>query len=295
MSTTHICLGDVDLVTKLSRDSATDRSWTDGQLNSLLGARLCRQFQRAHPRSQPLHTGALHWRTTRTSHRQATKVGLSRRRRARAHRHPVIGSNEKFQQQGQARGRSSGPSQFKGKANGTQPSGGAPYELPNGQWCLKGTCQFNNDKVNPGGPCYCDPRWPGPLPEKVLKNKQQVERNKNVRENNAKRLQVANLPICSAIAAGHEHEQVIDVNEIGKNFTLLNAVEAATGDQEDDQGEQTDPSLDYAVLTNTNTAPFDTAIHLPTSPQARAAAQYGKATPLFQTPTMPHAPTTDII
>eukprot|EP00965_Chrysotila_dentata_P037960 1261802-Pleurochrysis_carterae.AAC.1 len=63
------------------------------------------------------------------------------------------------------------PSRFKGKPSGTQSSGGAPYELLNGQSCSKGTCQFNRDKVNPGGPSYRDPRWPGPLPEKVLKNK----------------------------------------------------------------------------------------------------------------------------
>eukprot|EP00965_Chrysotila_dentata_P171326 5654046-Pleurochrysis_carterae.AAC.1 len=69
------------------------------------------------------------------------------------------------------------------------PRGAALYELPNGQWCSKGTCHFTHDEINPGGPCYRDPRWPGPLPDKVLKNKQQVERTKNARENNAKRLQ----------------------------------------------------------------------------------------------------------
>eukprot|EP00965_Chrysotila_dentata_P021534 713491-Pleurochrysis_carterae.AAC.1 len=31
---------------------------------------------------------------------------------------------------------------------------------------VKGTCHFTHDKVNPGGPCYRDPRWPGPLPDK---------------------------------------------------------------------------------------------------------------------------------
>eukprot|EP00965_Chrysotila_dentata_P122298 4043049-Pleurochrysis_carterae.AAC.1 len=60
-----------------------------------------------------------------------------------------------------------------GNAQGGAPRGGAPYELPNGQWCSKGTYHFTLDKVNPGGPCYRDPRWPGPLPKKVLKNKQQ--------------------------------------------------------------------------------------------------------------------------
>eukprot|EP00965_Chrysotila_dentata_P184477 6090134-Pleurochrysis_carterae.AAC.1 len=38
------------------------------------------------------------------------------------------------------------PSRFKGKPGGTQSSGGAPYELPNGQWCSKSTCHFNHDK-----------------------------------------------------------------------------------------------------------------------------------------------------
>eukprot|EP00965_Chrysotila_dentata_P182191 6016357-Pleurochrysis_carterae.AAC.1 len=47
------------------------------------------------------------------------------------------------------------PTRFKGKQGNTQPSGGAPYELLNGQWCSKGTCHFNprcHIKVNPGGP-----------------------------------------------------------------------------------------------------------------------------------------------
>eukprot|EP00965_Chrysotila_dentata_P124930 4129920-Pleurochrysis_carterae.AAC.1 len=95
-----------------------------------------------------------------------------------------------------------------GNAQGGAPRGGAPYELPNGQWCSQGTCHFTHDKVNPGGPCYRDPRWPGPVPEKVLKNKQQVERIKNARENNGKRLQVANLPICSAVSTGQSGEQI---------------------------------------------------------------------------------------
>eukprot|EP00965_Chrysotila_dentata_P179421 5925290-Pleurochrysis_carterae.AAC.1 len=38
------------------------------------------------------------------------------------------------------------PSRFIEKAGGAQPSGGAPYELPNGQWCSKGTSHFNHDK-----------------------------------------------------------------------------------------------------------------------------------------------------
>eukprot|EP00965_Chrysotila_dentata_P098632 3260719-Pleurochrysis_carterae.AAC.1 len=35
---------------------------------------------------------------------------------------------------------------------GEAPRGGAPYELPNGQWCSKRTCHSTHDKVNPGGP-----------------------------------------------------------------------------------------------------------------------------------------------
>eukprot|EP00965_Chrysotila_dentata_P056147 1861075-Pleurochrysis_carterae.AAC.1 len=105
-----------------------------------------------------------------------------------------------------------------GNAQGGATRGGVPYEMPNGQWCSQGTCHFTHDKVNPGGLCYRDPRWPGPLPDKVLNNKQQVERIKNARENNAKRLQVANLPylpICSAISTGQAGDQIIHVNGIG--------------------------------------------------------------------------------
>eukprot|EP00965_Chrysotila_dentata_P143222 4732498-Pleurochrysis_carterae.AAC.1 len=38
------------------------------------------------------------------------------------------------------------PTRYKGKQGKTQPSGGAPYALPDGQWCSKGTCHFNHDK-----------------------------------------------------------------------------------------------------------------------------------------------------
>eukprot|EP00965_Chrysotila_dentata_P041508 1376717-Pleurochrysis_carterae.AAC.1 len=38
------------------------------------------------------------------------------------------------------------PSRYKGKPSGTQSSGGASYELPNGQWCSKGTYHFNHDQ-----------------------------------------------------------------------------------------------------------------------------------------------------
>eukprot|EP00965_Chrysotila_dentata_P061495 2036261-Pleurochrysis_carterae.AAC.1 len=171
------------------------------------------------------------------------------------------------------------PTRFKGKQDNTQASGGAPYELPNGQWCSKGSCQFNHDKVNPGSPCYRDPRWPGPLPEKVLKSKQQEKRIKNARDKNAKRLQVANLPICAAIAAESVGEAVIDINGIVLNFTLINPVETA-GEVPDDQSEHTDPTLDYAVLTNTSTGRDDTiTTPNPTSPLAGENGQNSDAPP----------------
>eukprot|EP00965_Chrysotila_dentata_P131023 4331370-Pleurochrysis_carterae.AAC.1 len=66
------------------------------------------------------------------------------------------------------------------------------------------------------------------------------------------RLQVANLPICAAIAAENGEEGVIDDNGIGVNFTLINAVETAAGEMEDDQGEHTDPTLNYVVRTGAN-------------------------------------------
>eukprot|EP00965_Chrysotila_dentata_P110585 3653580-Pleurochrysis_carterae.AAC.1 len=36
-----------------------------------------------------------------------------------------------------------------GNVQGRAPKGGAPYELPNGPWCSRGTCHFTHDKVNP--------------------------------------------------------------------------------------------------------------------------------------------------
>eukprot|EP00965_Chrysotila_dentata_P018561 618114-Pleurochrysis_carterae.AAC.1 len=129
------------------------------------------------------------------------------------------------------------------------------YELPNGQWCLKGTCHFTHDKVNPGGPCYGDPRWPGPLPDKVLKNKQQVERIKNAREEYAKRSQAANRLICSAMASTLDDLQAVDVNGVGANFTMINAsVSGVDENVVDDQGVQTDPSLNYARTHMTTTS-----------------------------------------
>eukprot|EP00965_Chrysotila_dentata_P238692 6202662-Pleurochrysis_carterae.AAC.3 len=116
-----------------------------------------------------------------------------------------------------------------GGASGGAPRGGAPYEFPNGQRCSKGTCHFTHDKENRGGPCYRDPRWPGPLPAKVLKKYSR-----------------------SSVSRARAGEQVIDVNGIEMNLTLVNAVKAASGDPLDDQGEHTDPSLDFAVSKNTS-------------------------------------------
>eukprot|EP00965_Chrysotila_dentata_P152802 5050202-Pleurochrysis_carterae.AAC.1 len=63
------------------------------------------------------------------------------------------------------------------------------------------------------------------------------------------------------------------------NFTLVNAVDAADGDQIDDQGEHTDPSLDFAAMANTNAAAGVDPSAQPTSPQARAAARNGEDPP----------------
>eukprot|EP00965_Chrysotila_dentata_P051539 1709739-Pleurochrysis_carterae.AAC.1 len=166
-----------------------------------------------------------------------------------------------------------------GNSQGGAPRSRAPYKLPNGQWCSKGTCHFTHDTVSPGGPCYRDPRRPGPLPDKVIKNKQQVERIKNARENIAKRLQVANLPISSAIPTGPAEDQIIDFNGIGVYFTLVNAVDAADGDQIDDQGEHTNPSLDFKAMANTNAPAGADSTAQPTSPHARAAARNGEDPP----------------
>eukprot|EP00965_Chrysotila_dentata_P142481 4710168-Pleurochrysis_carterae.AAC.1 len=77
------------------------------------------------------------------------------------------------------------------------------------------------------------------------------------------------------MATGPDGEQITDVNGIGVNFTLVNAVEVAIGDNADDQGEQTDPSLDLAVSNDTNTAAGDASGAQPTLPLARANAQQG--------------------
>eukprot|EP00965_Chrysotila_dentata_P118218 3907346-Pleurochrysis_carterae.AAC.1 len=64
---------------------------------------------------------------------------------------PVSAATKIFNKKDKSAVAAAAPSRFKDKANGTQ-SGGAPYELPNGQCCSKGTCHFNHDKVNRGGP-----------------------------------------------------------------------------------------------------------------------------------------------
>eukprot|EP00965_Chrysotila_dentata_P027774 923131-Pleurochrysis_carterae.AAC.1 len=61
----------------------------------------------------------------------------------------------------------------------------------------------------------------------------------------------------------------------------------------DDQGEHTDPTLDYAVRTSTNLDRYDIPTPNPTSPLAGETGQNDDAPPSFRTPTMPEAPTTD--
>eukprot|EP00965_Chrysotila_dentata_P073890 2440610-Pleurochrysis_carterae.AAC.10 len=51
-----------------------------------------------------------------------------------------------------------------------------------------------------------------------------------------------------------QENQVFDVNGIGVNFTLVNAVGAANGDATENQGERTDLTLDTAIFTNTANA-----------------------------------------
>eukprot|EP00965_Chrysotila_dentata_P260129 6213795-Pleurochrysis_carterae.AAC.3 len=63
----------------------------------------------------------------------------------------------------------------------------------------KGTCTFNHDVTNPGGQHHCDLRWPGPLPERVLKSARQlVEKIRTARAANARKLKVTAIPIGSA-------------------------------------------------------------------------------------------------
>eukprot|EP00965_Chrysotila_dentata_P114460 3783124-Pleurochrysis_carterae.AAC.2 len=95
---------------------------------------------------------------------------------------PVSAAHKSFNKKGKkavAAAAATRKNDSSGGAGGGAPRSRPRYELPNGQWCSKGTCHFTHDEVNPGGPCYRDPRWPEPLPDKVLKNKQQVERIKN--------------------------------------------------------------------------------------------------------------------
>eukprot|EP00965_Chrysotila_dentata_P034085 1135214-Pleurochrysis_carterae.AAC.3 len=104
-------------------------------------------------------------------------------------------------------------SEHTGTAKGG-PRGGALYEQPNGQWCSKGTCNFTHDKLNPGGPL--GQTAARQVPEKQAAGPEDQER---ARENNANRLQVANLPICLAMASPETDMQAVDVNGCGANFT----------------------------------------------------------------------------
>eukprot|EP00965_Chrysotila_dentata_P177229 5853151-Pleurochrysis_carterae.AAC.1 len=58
---------------------------------------------------------------------------------------------------------------------------------------------------------------------------------------------------------------------------------------EDDQGEHTDPTLDYAVRTGANPDRNDTPTPNLTLPLAEETVKGGHAPPSFQTPTMPEA------
>eukprot|EP00965_Chrysotila_dentata_P261444 6214258-Pleurochrysis_carterae.AAC.2 len=156
------------------------------------------QGQRPHQGPQPVHVGPLCGQKTRTTYHQVPASGASRRRthstarsvrqeRARqgklrnrlddatgqdgSRRGTGLGSLQRTVEEGEEGNRRHGIQpqgrQLTGKSTARR---SAVYELPNGQWCSKGYCHFKHDKVNPGGPCYGDPRWPGPLPDKVLKN-----------------------------------------------------------------------------------------------------------------------------
>eukprot|EP00965_Chrysotila_dentata_P085661 2825985-Pleurochrysis_carterae.AAC.1 len=196
----------------------------------LLGPGLRRQGQHPHQGPEPIYFVRLCWREARPTHHQVPTSGASWRRT----RSPASLVRQERVKQGKLRDRGDNAPRQDGAHRGTglgglrgsdeedkkaiaaaafgrksgnaqegAPRGGAPYELLNGQWCSKGMCHFTYDKVNSGGPCYREQRWSEPVPDKVLSSKQQVEHIKNARENNAKRLQVAHLLICSAISAGH--------------------------------------------------------------------------------------------
>ena len=81
----------------------------------------------------------------------------------------------------------------KGKDKGGNTKGTS--RLPDGQRCSKGTCNFNHDITNPGGPCYRDPRYMDGYPDKVAANAPQVARIEKDREINAKRLGIQYKPM----------------------------------------------------------------------------------------------------
>eukprot|EP00965_Chrysotila_dentata_P010057 327799-Pleurochrysis_carterae.AAC.1 len=106
-------------------------------------------------------SGALHRHAARAAHRQVLTDGAGRRRASASARedagqrgqgdkgdsalgqdgavgNPDLAAATKgFNKNFKGAVAAAAPSRFKGKPGGTQPSGGAPYELPKGQWCSK--------------------------------------------------------------------------------------------------------------------------------------------------------------
>eukprot|EP00965_Chrysotila_dentata_P019132 637692-Pleurochrysis_carterae.AAC.2 len=84
-----------------------------------------------------------------------------------------------------------------------------------------------------------------------------------------------------------ESHQVIDVNGIRANVTLVCAVGAVSENFVDDQGEQTDPATDFAVMANTAKPNDDGAAvdqEGAASPWAGGQARGSGAASLFETP-----------
>ena len=72
--------------------------------------------------------------------------------------------------------------------------------LPDGKLCKAGTCPFNHDEIAPGQPCYRDPKFHGPLPEKYCSNPSQVARIEADRKTNAHRMGIPYKPLTLATA-----------------------------------------------------------------------------------------------
>eukprot|EP00965_Chrysotila_dentata_P037015 1231786-Pleurochrysis_carterae.AAC.4 len=127
-----------------------------------------------------------------------------------------------------------------------------------------------------------------PLPDKVLKNKQQVEQIKNALD--AKRMNTACLPISSALVPMDYGDEAVDVNGFGLQFISVNpAVSAMADDVVDNQGEQTDAALDgiyssadSGARARNSPAAGGEGIYL----QTPRPTQEERTTSLFETPTV---------